>query len=66
VGGAAVLGSIATCMFLRRRRRLKASKMPASSSEAQSPPFWVHEKPTDPVAVEADWGTPKRLHEMPS
>lgn len=70
---AAVIGLIAAAAFImyKRRTAVPSQTLPLATKGAQHsyyPPHWpgIHEKPTDLPAVEADFGTPRRQHELPS
>ena len=61
--GAAVL--VASAAFIMYKRRHKISGTTDVYPTVEFPPPNVHEKPTDFVAIEADWGTPQSRHELP-
>ena len=60
---AAVL--VALVAFIMYKRRHRTSETTDVFPTVEFLPPNVHEKPTDFVAIEADWGTPQRRHELP-
>ena len=63
VAGAAVLIALGVLIMYKRRNR--PSERTVVSDTVQYPPPGLYEKPTSPLAVEADWGIPQKRHEMP-
>jgi hypothetical protein len=62
-GVAAVIAAAILIIFKRRRRPAETERVTVPG--VQHPP-WVHEKPTDPVAVEADGSRLATRHELPN
>ena len=61
-GVAVLVASAAFIMYKRRHRTCETTDVYAT---VEYPLPNVHEKSTDSVAIEADWGTPRRRHELP-